>query len=225
MGGAFYSILAFVAFAFAIVVHESAHGLAAERLGDSTARRLGRITLNPLPHVDPVGTVLLPILAAVSGVPVIGWARPVPVDTRNLAHPVRDHALIAAAGPASNLVLGVLASLAWVAAGAIFSATGANADDASVQFFNVLFAQLITVNCILAVFNLLPIPPLDGHWIALHLLPAGARERFLALGRWGFLVLLALLWTGALWWIVGPPFRVVRSAMFALVQAGIRLVT
>ncbi len=225
MGGGFEAILALVAFAFAIVVHESAHGLAAERLGDDTARRLGRITLNPLPHVDPVGTVVLPLLAAVSGVPVIGWARPVPVDTRKLRRPLRDHALVAAAGPASNLVLAVLAALAWVVASGLFATAGARASAPSVRFFNGLFANLITVNCVLAVFNLVPIPPLDGHWIALHLLPARAREALVALGRWGFLVLLALLWTGALWWIIGPPLRLVRGAVFRIVETGIRLVT
>ena len=196
-----------VAFIFSVIVHENAHGLAAERFGDSTARDLGRITMNPIPHIDPIGSLLLPIAAFVSGVPFLGWAKPVPVNPANLRNPVVHNAYVAAAGPASNFLLALAAALLWIVVGVAFKYVPGLAENGerSFLFFNTLCYSLITVNCVLAIFNLLPIPPLDGHWILMRYLPPGPREALASVGRWGFLVLIALLWSGILWRIIGPP--------------------
>ena len=213
-----------VVFIFSVVVHENAHGLAAERFGDSTARDLGRITMNPIPHIDPIGSLLLPIAAFLSGVPFLGWAKPVPVNPANLRNPVVHNAYVAAAGPASNLLLALVAALLWIAVGVTFKHVPGLAvtGERSLLFFNTLCSSLITLNCVLAIFNLLPIPPLDGHWILMRYLPPGPREAMASVGRWGFFILIALLWSGLLWRIIGPPLSLTVSAYHALVTAGIR---
>ncbi len=222
--GVLANIVGFVAFIFSVIVHENAHGMAAERLGDTTARDAGRITLNPLPHIDPVGSILLPVLALVSGVPFIGWARPVPVNTLNLRNPLKDHAVVAAAGPASNFLLALGATLVWIAVRLVFKHVPGlyESGEATLTFVDTLCRSLIGVNCILAVFNLLPIPPLDGHWITMRFLPDGAREVFASLGRFGFLILIVLLWTGALWWVIAPFYRFALSGYYGLLNAALR---
>ncbi len=148
-------------------VHEAAHAWAADRLGDPTARRLGRLSLNPLVHIDPIGTVLFPLVAIATGVPLIGWAKPVPVDMRNLQAPRRDFALVAAAGPASNLVMAA-------GAAAIFTAMAALGDESGGVRYALVVAlfNAVLINVLLAVFNLIPVPPLDGGNILLGVLPA-----------------------------------------------------
>ncbi len=196
-----------------VMVHEVAHGLAAERLGDPTARLAGRLTFNPLRHVDPVGTVLVPlILAILPGSLVFGWARPVPVDASNLRRPGRDGALVAAAGPASNLflatacalLLGVLAGVVGLP-GAAAAATAGQALHRSVA---LLLQGGVVVNVLLAVFNLLPLPPLDGSWIAVRLLPGRARALYLRLRPFGLLILVLLL--------VGGGRRLLAGAVYAV---------
>lgn len=211
-------------FVFSLVVHENAHGITAERFGDPTARELGRITMNPWPHIDVIGTLVLPIAAIFTQVPLIGWAKPVPVNPANLRNPATQQAVVAAAGPASNLLLATAASLLWIIVGVTFQRVPGLAHEGarSLYFFNALCYQMISINCLLAFFNLLPVPPLDGHWILMRYLPAGARERLAAVGQAGILILLALLWTGVLWRIIGPVITFARDGFQSLVVAGIR---
>lgn len=216
-------IVGFVVFLFSVIVHECAHGVTAWHFGDTTAHDAGRITLNPLPHIDPVGSVLLPIAAVVAHVPFIGWAKPVPVNPGNLRNPVTQNAYVAAAGPISNFALALLGALMWIVVAVVYKhfpdlmVSG----DRTLMFFNTLCESLITINCVLAVFNLLPIPPLDGHWIFMRFLPPGPREAVASIGRFGFVILILLLWTGVLWTIIGPPFRLVVEGYHALVNAGV----
>lgn len=180
-----------------LTVHEAAHAWAADRLGDPTARLLGRLTLNPVAHIDPIGTLLFPLIAAVTGLPLIGWAKPVPVDVRNLRTPRRDFALVAAAGPASNLLMAL-------AGAAVFVATTGDAEMGALP--RLLFG-FISLNVLLAVFNMLPIPPLDGGNVLMGLLPAGPAGLVNQLRPYGFLVLYALMLTGTLWTLIAPAYR------------------
>ncbi len=213
-----------VAFIFSVIVHENAHGLAAERFGDSTARDLGRITMNPIPHIDPIGSILLPLAAFLSGIPFLGWAKPVPVNGANLRNPVVHGAYVAAAGPASNFLLAFAAAILWIVVGLVFKHVPGllESGERSLYFFNTLCSSLIMVNCVLAMFNLLPIPPLDGHWILMRYLPPGPREALASIGRWGFFILILLLWSGILWRILGPPLSLVVSGYHALVTTAVR---
>jgi Zn-dependent protease len=183
-----------------LTIHEAAHAWTADRLGDRTARMLGRVSLNPLVHIDPIGTVLLPLIAAVSHLPVIGWAKPVPVNTRNLGHPRRDFMIVAAAGPISNLLQAV------VAAALLRMVTDGGA------VFDVLFLA-IQINLLLAFFNLIPVPPLDGGNVLLGLLPPRVAARYSQLRQYGFLVLYAMMFTGLASAIVVPPTRAVMRIL------------
>lgn len=176
-----------------LTVHEAAHAWTADRLGDPTARLLGRTSFNPIVHIDPIGTIVLPLLAAVSGFPILGWAKPVPVNVSQLRSPRRDFMLVAAAGPASNLLLALLAATAYR-----LSVGGETA-------IAMTLFQAVAINVLLAVFNLVPVPPLDGGNVLAGLLPSSAAGVFTALRPYGFLVLYALIFTGALSAIVMPP--------------------
>ena len=184
-------------------VHEAAHAFAADRLGDSTARQLGRLSLNPAVHVDPIGTILFPLIAFLTNVPLIGWAKPVPVNQRFLKHPKRDFALIAAAGPASNLVMAAIGAVALAAAR---SAAGPG-DIAAAAVMRPL-AQLLLVftyvNVLLAVFNMIPVPPLDGGNVLLGVLPERPSRLVEQLRPYGILILYALMLTGVLSTLLGP---------------------
>jgi len=223
-GDVLTGVVGFVVFIFSVVVHENAHGIVANHFGDPTARHLGRITMNPIPHIDPVGSVLLPLLAFISGVPFIGWAKPVPVDTARLRNPLVHNAYVAAAGPASNFILATLGALLWIVIGIVFKHTPGLLEHGSRTwlFFDTLCRSLVTYNCVLAIFNLMPIPPLDGHWILIRFLPAGPREAVASVGRYGFFILIVMLWSGALWWVIGPPFRLIVGGYQHLVGAVIR---
>ena len=218
------AIVGFLVFIFSIIVHENAHGLVAWRLGDPTAHKSGRITMNPLPHIDPIGSLLLPVAGYISGTPFIGWAKPVPVNPANLHNPHRDNAIVAAAGPASNLILAFAAAILWIVVRVIFKHVPDLyvVGEQTLFFFDTLCRSMITFNCVLAVFNLLPIPPLDGHWILIHFLPEGPRQAIASVGRFGFIILILLLWTGVLWAIIGPPFLLVRNGFYLLVDNAIR---
>lgn len=183
-------------------VHEAAHAWAADRLGDPTARHQGRLTLNPSAHVDPIGTLVFPLVAIVTGLPLIGWARPVPVDSSRLRSPRRDFALVAAAGPASNLLLAVaaaavLALLPDVAPGDI---AGRAMLSAPRQWFRVA----VILNVLLAVFNLLPVPPLDGGNVLIGLLPAAGARLVERVRPYGVLILYAVMLSGAFGLLVAP---------------------
>ena len=181
---------------FAITVHEAAHGYAARHFGDMTAHLAGRITLNPIRHIDPIGTILVPALMMMMGGILFGWAKPVPVDFSRLRDPKRDMLWVAAAGPASNLVMAIL----WVFA---LKFAGNMPDYVSVPL--ELMAQAgIMINVVLMVLNLLPLPPLDGGRIAVSLLPHDLAYRFAQVERYGFIILILLLVTGVLSAILQP---------------------
>jgi Zn-dependent protease len=194
---------------FSLTVHETAHAWTASRLGDQTARLLGRVSLNPVVHADPVGTVLFPLLGMISGFPLIGWAKPVPVNVRNLKNGRRDYVLVAAAGPTSNLLLAVLASISL---GLItVSPMRLGEPNVSAPLASLLSTAIIT-NVLLAVFNMIPIPPLDGGNVLGGLLPRSLGARYDALMRpYGFILLYALLLTRGFDYLVVPPARFLLS--------------
>jgi len=183
-------------------VHEAAHAWAAHRLGDPTAERLGRLSLNPAVHVDPVGTLVFPLIAMLTRLPLIGWAKPVPVDPRFLKHPKRDFAIIAAAGPASNIAMAVIGAVAFAAIR--YSAPGDIAGRAFVAPLFELVLNFIQINVLLAVFNMIPVPPLDGGNVLLGVLPHAGAKVVEQLRPYGFLILYALMLTGMLSTLLGP---------------------
>ena len=190
-----------------LTVHEAAHAWAADRLGDSTARTLGRLSLNPAVHIDPIGTILFPLIALATNLPLIGWAKPVPVNVAKLRSNWRQKfMLIAAAGPASNLVLAVLASILL----RVVAPLGAGAEGVAVSVPPVL-RTAIFVNVLLAVFNMVPVPPLDGGNVLAGLLTGAMADAFDRLRRYGFLILYGLMLTGALTTIISPPAALLLS--------------
>jgi Zn-dependent protease len=200
--------IAFVVLLFSLTVHEMAHAWTADRLGDPTARLLGRVSLNPLVHADLIGTVVFPLLALVGGVPLIGWAKPVPVNIRRLRHERRDYVLVAAAGPASNLVL-AFASAALLNAVPISPVTlGEPNVSAPIA---ALLVGAVQINLLLAVFNMIPIPPLDGGNVLSGLLPRNLAVRYDQIRPYGFLLLYALVLTDGYRYLVLPPYNFLRS--------------
>jgi Zn-dependent protease len=195
---------------FSLTVHEMAHAWTADRLGDPTARLLGRVSLNPLVHADPIGTILFPLIAMVSRAPLIGWAKPVPVNMRYLRHPRRDYVLVAAAGPASNLVVALLASVALYALP--ISPVTLGEANVSVPLASIL-GQLVQLNVLLAVFNMIPIPPLDGGNVLAGLLPPSAATLFNQIRPYGFLLLYALILTNGFRLIVLPPYYFILNLL------------
>jgi Zn-dependent protease len=198
----------FIVLLFSLTVHEMAHAWTADRLGDPTARLLGRISLNPIVHADPIGTVLFPLVSLISGAMLIGWAKPVPVTLRYLRHPRRDYILVAAAGPASNLVLAVLA--ATLLSILPISPHTLGQPNISVPIAAIL-SRLMALNVLLAVFNMLPIPPLDGGNVLAGLLPANLAVMLNKVRPYGFLLLYALVLSGAFEMIVLPPYLFILS--------------
>ncbi len=201
--------IAFLVLVFSLTVHEAAHAWSADRLGDSTAKLLGRVSLNPAVHIDVVGTIVFPLIALATNVPVIGWAKPVPVNTLRLRHWRRDYMMIAAAGPASNIVLAVIAAAALRAAG-----TRPTADVGSFAVAEPVVALLepaTLMNVLLAVFNMVPLPPLDGGNVLAGLLPAPAADVFDRIRPYGFVLLYGLMFSGILSAIITPPARVLLS--------------
>ncbi len=186
----------------AVIFHEVAHGAVAYRLGDDTASRMGRLTLNPLPHIDPIGTILMPGLLLLAGAPIFGYARPVPVDFRRLNNPRRDMVLVALAGPATNILLACLSALAFRFLAARLE--GVSVETAGPLLLGVVvpLAQMaqasVIINVSLAVFNMLPLPPLDGGRVLTGLLPYAQARLVAAVEPFGFVILVALIMTGSL---------------------------
>jgi len=200
----------------AITLHEAAHGYVARHFGDNTAHLAGRISLNPLRHVDPVGTVLVPLgiylLSSAGGVPLLfGWAKPVPVEFARLSRPKQDMLWVAAAGPGANLfmafVWALVFKLAWTMPPFAYTVPLSEMARAGVQ-----------INLVLMVLNLFPIPPLDGGRIAVSLLPHRFAWKFARLERFGFPILLVLLFTGVLAMVLGPVMDAVKSLLEFAVQ-------
>jgi Zn-dependent protease len=200
-------MIQFAVLLFSLSLHEAAHAWMADRLGDYTARYLGRVTLNPLAHIDPIGTVLFPLLQFFTHLPLIGWARPVPVNASHLRNPRRDQIFISLAGPGSNLLAGMAVFFLL----AILKLTSGKASGMIAQMIlqrgiphqksilaplmGMLFFAVI-INLALALFNLIPIPPLDGHWILYGLLPLDAARMVESMSSYGFLVLYGLMFFG-----------------------------
>jgi Zn-dependent protease len=207
-----------IAFLFAISIHESAHAWMANRCGDPTARMLGRISLNPIKHIDPVGTVLLPLVAAFAHIPVLGWAKPTPVDPRNFKNPVADDILTSVAGPISNFIVatGALLTLFLVAKTSVlghglvqtmpfnYSVGIVGMGSSSVLVPITLFLyELMLINIVLAVFNLIPVPPLDGSHVLRHFLSDSVRRAYDTIGIFGLLALV-YLGPGVLFKLISP---------------------
>jgi len=186
---------------FSVIVHEVAHGYVALRNGDPTARMLGRITLNPIPHIDPIGTILLPVLLLMSGAGIIfGWAKPVPVNPRNFRNYRWGELTVSAAGPLSNLALAVLFSF-------ILRSGWGNMGLLMLASFGV------KINIFLALFNLIPIPPLDGSHILNIFLPPNLARLYAYLEPVGFILILVLFYTGILWMVLMPAYRLILSLL------------
>jgi Zn-dependent protease len=197
---------------FAITLHEVAHGWVARRLGDRTAEMLGRLTLNPLKHVDLLGTIVVPLALLLMHGPLFGWAKPVPVAARNLRHPHRDMALVAAAGPTANLVMALMwTPVAWLALTA-----GATRGGLVLPLLYEMGLRGLQVNAWLAAVNLLPILPLDGGRVVNGFLPPRISDKFERLEPIGFLILLILLWQGALSVVLGPIVRALVGLLAGL---------
>ena len=213
----YYILIGAVPVLLAITLHEAAHGWVADKLGDPTARKLGRITINPLKHVDPQGTIVIPLVMIVLSkmllgtMFVFGWAKPVPVDARQFKQPLLDMALVALAGPGSNFVMASLWALF------ISLSTSVVGDRALVEHLIFMGEIGIFINVLLMVLNLLPLPPLDGGRIVAGVLPKQAAMMYLRIEPYGFFILLALLFSGVLGKILFPliiKFQAIISAIF-----------
>jgi Zn-dependent protease len=193
---------------FAITVHEAAHGYAAKYFGDMTAYKAGRISLNPLRHIDPFGTILLPALTIMLGGILFGWAKPVPVDFSRLRNPKKDMLWVAAAGPASNFVMAIF----WV-----FVIKFTMSMPEAISYPLVMMGKAgMSINIVLMVLNLLPLPPLDGGRIAVSLLPTPYAIKFAQLERYGFIILIVLMFSGVLNKILDPFINAVYSLIFSI---------
>jgi len=196
---------------FAIVVHEVAHGWVAKRLGDMTAYAAGRLTLNPIKHIDPIGTIVVPAILILTVGFAFGWAKPVPINWRNLRHPKRDIALVAAAGPGANLLMAIL----WAIVVKIGTLLSHGLFLSTPLIYMGLFGILI--NAILLVFNLVPIPPTDGGRILTSLLPPRLAYSVSKIEPYGMFILVGLMITNVLWKLIGPVIHVVMMLIQKLV--------
>jgi Zn-dependent protease len=189
---------------FSVVVHEYAHGYVAYRWGDPTAAVMGRLTLNPVPHIDPIGSLIVPALMVATGGFIFGWAKPVPVNPDNYRDKKLGDITVSLAGPASNVLLALLFTALWILLRRLLGA------DPLVGTLDAIFATAVQLNLILAAFNLLPIPPLDGSHVLANFLPRKLAYNYMSLARFGFLILIAMMFV--------PPLRAVLSRVSAPVQ-------
>jgi Zn-dependent protease len=192
-------VFQFITFLFAISVHESAHAWVAMRRGDPTAYMLGRVTLNPIKHIDPIGSVLLPVMGLIRNVGILGWAKPTPVNPRNFKHLVLDDILVSVAGPVSNFLVATAALLLLAAISLapgghdsvrrLAEGSGLPGTDSIMEPLALLIYELLWINIVLAMFNLIPVPPLDGSHVIRHFLPEPVRAVFDRIGVFGLLIL------------------------------------
>ncbi len=200
-------VIQFAVLLFSLSLHEAAHAWTADRLGDYTARYLGRVTLNPLAHVDPIGTILFPLLQMITRLPLIGWAKPVPVNSGHLKNPQRDQVWISLAGPGANLAaaavcffaLAVLKLTSSTAGGLLMNMIARSSLPHDKSILTPLMAMLVNaliINFALALFNFIPIPPLDGHWMLYAILPYNAARALEKAGSYGFIILYGLMFLG-----------------------------
>jgi Zn-dependent protease len=197
----------------AITLHEVAHGRVARHFGDRTAEAQGRLSLNPIRHIDPIGTVLVPALLLWMGGFLFGWAKPVPVNPGNLRRPRQDMVWVAAAGPASNIAM----ALGWAV---VLSFAQRRGGGVVAEWLQVMASIGVSINLLLAVFNMLPIPPLDGGRVLANLLPAGPLSRLMAkVEPFGLFIVLGLLVTGVLFALLSRPIGALESLILGLVGA------
>lgn len=198
---------------FAITLHEAAHGWVANKLGDPTARKLGRVSLNPLRHIDPVGTVIVPLMLVMLSGFIIGWAKPVPVDMRYFKQPLLDMAIVALAGPASNFLMACGWAMLALIGKTVFAGNGI------ATFVMAMGSAGITINLILMVLNLLPIPPLDGGRVVAGVMPPQMAATFMKVEPYGMWIIILMLVTGLLGTILWPMvifFKTIITTLFQL---------
>ncbi len=212
----------FAVLLFSLSIHEASHAWMADRLGDYTARYLGRVTLNPIPHIDPIGTILFPLLQFFTHFPLIGWAKPVPINSVHLRNPHRDQIFISLAGPASNLLASCIAFVILVALKIAspeakgFIELGLLSKGSFLAPILLIIYYAMIINVLLAFFNLIPIPPLDGHWILYGLLPRGAAGALERMGSFGFLILYGLMFLGVFGIILRPVIGFIVGVLRAI---------
>lgn len=206
----------YVVLLFSLSFHESAHAWMASKLGDDTAKNLGRVSLNPIVHMDPIGTLLFPLIQIFTSVPLLGWAKPTPYNPSNFRRDVtmrKGHMLVAAAGPVSNFLL----ALVFTGALVVFVRTGLIQSEDSVLL--KLAALGIQLNVVLALFNLVPIPPLDGSKVASYGLPGDLGDKYdRVVGPYGFVILMLLLISGALGYVLWPLQRLILGVLYSLLS-------
>ena len=203
------ALLVYVVLLFSLTVHEFAHAFMANKMGDPTARNMGRMTFNPIAHIDIVGTVIFPLIMLFTAVPLFGWAKPVPVNPYNLKNPRKDNLWIASAGPISNFIMAGILIIVYKN----FASVAGFLPQAVAYPLGVMIFYGAILNAILGVFNFLPIPPLDGSRVVSGILPEELAEKYEMFEPFGFIILYALLFLGVLGLLISPVYAIIVKLM------------